>query len=56
MLLRGRGSDALPSAGAELAVVARLLGYPPDGAQQLAEDWRRAARHARTVMERLFYG
>ncbi len=56
MLLRGRGSDALPSAAAELAVVARLLGYPPDGAQQLDEDWRRAARQARTVMERLFYG
>jgi glutamate-ammonia-ligase adenylyltransferase len=56
MLMRGRGSDALPSAAAELAIVARLLGYPPDGAQQLSEDWRRASRHARTVMERLFYG
>ena len=30
MLVRGRGSDALPSAPADLAVVARLLGYPPD--------------------------
>jgi glutamate-ammonia-ligase adenylyltransferase len=56
MLMRGRGSDALPSAAAELAIVARLLGYPPDGAQQLAEDWRRASRHARSVTERLFYG
>jgi glutamate-ammonia-ligase adenylyltransferase len=56
MLMRGRGSDALPSAAAELAIVARLLGYPPDGAQQLAEDWRRTSRHARSVMERLFYG
>jgi glutamate-ammonia-ligase adenylyltransferase len=56
MLMRGRGSDALPSAAAELAIVARLLGYPPDSAQQLAEDWRRASRHARTVTERLFYG
>ncbi len=56
MLMRGRGSDALPAAGTELAVVARLLGYPPDGGQQLAEDWRRASRHARTVTERLFYG
>jgi [glutamine synthetase] adenylyltransferase / [glutamine synthetase]-adenylyl-L-tyrosine phosphorylase len=56
MLMRGRGSDALPTATAELAVVARLLGYPPDGSQQLAEDWRRASRHARNVMERLFYG
>jgi glutamate-ammonia-ligase adenylyltransferase len=56
MLARGRGSDALPMAAGELAVVARLLGYPPDGAQQLAEDWRRTARQARAVTERLFYG
>ena len=34
----------------------RLLGYPPEGAQDLAEDWRRTARRSRAVMERLFYG
>jgi [glutamine synthetase] adenylyltransferase / [glutamine synthetase]-adenylyl-L-tyrosine phosphorylase len=56
MLARGRGSDTLPSSPGELAVVARLLGYPPDGAQDLAQDWRRAGRQARAVMERLFYG
>jgi glutamate-ammonia-ligase adenylyltransferase len=56
MLARGRGSDTLPPAPGELAVVARLLGYPPDGAQDLAQDWRRAGRQARAVMERLFYG
>jgi [glutamine synthetase] adenylyltransferase / [glutamine synthetase]-adenylyl-L-tyrosine phosphorylase len=56
MLMRGRGSDALPTDTAELAVVARLLGYPPDGGQQLTEDWRRAARQARAVTGRLFYG
>jgi [glutamine synthetase] adenylyltransferase / [glutamine synthetase]-adenylyl-L-tyrosine phosphorylase len=37
-------------------VVARILGYPPDGAQDLDQDWRRSARLARAVMERLFYG
>ena len=38
-------------------VVARLLGYPPgDAAQALEQDYRRAARRARTVMEPLFYG
>jgi hypothetical protein len=37
--------------------VARLLGYPPvDAAQALEQDYRRAARRARTVMEPLFYG
>jgi glutamate-ammonia-ligase adenylyltransferase len=56
MLVRGRASDTLPSSPAELAVVARILGYPPDGAQDLMQDWRRAGRQARAVMERLFYG
>jgi glutamate-ammonia-ligase adenylyltransferase len=55
MLVRGRASDSLPAAPAELAVVARLLGYPPDGAQDLVQDWRRAGRQARAVMERVFY-
>jgi [glutamine synthetase] adenylyltransferase / [glutamine synthetase]-adenylyl-L-tyrosine phosphorylase len=56
MLVRGRASDALPSSPAELAVLAQVLGYPPDGAQDLVQDWRRAGRQARAVMERLFYG
>ncbi len=56
MLARGRPSDTLPTSPTELAVVARILGYPPDGAQDLTEDWRRSARQARAVMERLFYG
>jgi [glutamine synthetase] adenylyltransferase / [glutamine synthetase]-adenylyl-L-tyrosine phosphorylase len=55
MLARGRPSDTLPTSPEELAVVARILGYPPDGAQDLDQDWRRSARQARTVMERLFY-
>ncbi len=55
-LVRGRASDTLPSSPSELAVVARLLGYPPDGAQDLEQDWRRAGRQARAVTERLFYG
>jgi glutamate-ammonia-ligase adenylyltransferase len=56
VLARGRGADALPSSPTELAVIARLLGYPPDGAQELVQNWRRAGRQARAVMERLFYG
>jgi glutamate-ammonia-ligase adenylyltransferase len=55
-LVRGRGHDVLPTAQPELAAVAQLLGYPPDAAQDLLQDWRRAARRARTVMERVFYG
>jgi glutamate-ammonia-ligase adenylyltransferase len=56
MLARGRPSDTVPTSPPELAVVARILGYPPDGAQDLVQDWRRSARQARAVMERLFYG
>jgi [glutamine synthetase] adenylyltransferase / [glutamine synthetase]-adenylyl-L-tyrosine phosphorylase len=56
MLVRGRGSDTLPSSASEQAVIGQVLGYPPDGAQDLVQDWRRAGRQARGVMERLFYG
>ncbi len=56
VLLRGRASDVLPAKQAELAAVARILGYPPDASQDLVQDYRRTARRARSVMERLFYG
>jgi [glutamine synthetase] adenylyltransferase / [glutamine synthetase]-adenylyl-L-tyrosine phosphorylase len=56
MLVRGRPGDVVPTAQPELGAVARLLGYPPDAAQDLVQDYRRAARRARAVMERLFYG
>ena len=56
MLVRGRPSDTLPTSPVDLAVVARVLGYPPDGSQDLVQDWRRSARQARAVMERIFYG
>jgi glutamate-ammonia-ligase adenylyltransferase len=56
VLLRGRSADMLPAKQAELAAVARILGYSPDASQDLVEDYRRTARRARAVMERLFYG
>jgi len=56
MLVRGRPGDTVPSSQPELGAVARLLGYPPDAAQNLLQDHRRTARRARAVMERLFYG
>jgi len=55
-LATGRASDVLPAGQPELAGTARLLGYRPDGSQDLVQDWRRAARRARAVMERVFYG
>ena len=57
VLVRGRPGDTLPTRHRELTAVARLLGYPPgDAAQALEQDYRRAARRARAVMEPLFYG
>jgi len=60
VLVRGswvQPGDTLPTRHEELTAVARLLGYPPgDAAQALEQDYRRAARRARTVMEPLFYG
>ena len=56
MLVTGRASDVLPTALPELAAVSRLLGYPPEAPADLVQDWRRTARRARAVMERVFYG
>ena len=56
MLVRGTAGDTLPTAYHELGAVARILGYGPGEGQALVQDYRRAARRARTVMDRLFYG
>jgi glutamate-ammonia-ligase adenylyltransferase len=56
MLVRGTPSDTIPTHYRELGAVARVLGYGPGAGQALEEDYRRAARHARAVMDRLFYG
>ena len=57
VLVRGRPGDTLPTRHGELTAVARLLGYPPgDAAQALEQDYRRAARRARAIMDPLFYG
>jgi glutamate-ammonia-ligase adenylyltransferase len=55
MLVRGRASDLLPTEHhRERSAVTRVLGYPASG--DLLEDYRRHARHARGVVERIFYG
>ena len=56
VLVRGRAADVLPARATELAAVASVLGYPSGAAQDLVQDYRRAARRARGVMEALFYG
>ena len=56
-LVRGRPSDQLPRPGLELAGVARACGYGPDmDPGQFLDDYRRTSRHARSVVEQVFYG
>ena len=56
-LVRGRPGDQLPRQGLELSGVARACGYGADvDAGQFLDDYRRVTRHARTVVEQVFYG
>ncbi|AXH95042.1 bifunctional [glutamine synthetase] adenylyltransferase/[glutamine synthetase]-adenylyl-L-tyrosine phosphorylase [Ornithinimicrobium avium] len=53
---RGRAVDSVPSSLRDAEGVSRVMGRPPGRGTDLAEEWRRAGRHARAVVERLFYG
>jgi len=57
MLVRDKPDDQLPTQGPVLAAVGRVLGYQPGFDHgQLIDDYRRAARRARKVVESVFYG
>ncbi len=56
MLVRGKASDVVPTDVREMAQVAELLGYGRGGASHLLDDWRRTARRAKQVTDRLFFG
>ena len=53
--VRGRASDTLPVDVRERMLIARALGYPPEGTEDFVDDYRRATRRARRVVERVFY-
>lgn len=55
-LVRAKAADSLPHDSRELAAVAELMGYGSGEASHMVEDWRRVARHARRVVDRLFWG
>jgi len=55
LLVRGRPGDSLPADHRELSGVAGVLGYPPGGSGELVDDYRRATRRARAVVEGVFY-
>ena len=55
MLVRGKPEDQIPRQGRELAAVARALGYPAGGDPgEFVDDYRRATRRARKVVDRVF--
>jgi glutamate-ammonia-ligase adenylyltransferase len=57
MLVRDRPEDQLPTVGTPLVAVGRVLGYRAGfDPGQLVDDYRRAARRARRVVEDVFYG
>ncbi|MEE6295446.1 bifunctional [glutamine synthetase] adenylyltransferase/[glutamine synthetase]-adenylyl-L-tyrosine phosphorylase [Georgenia wangjunii] len=53
--LTGAKVDVLPHERLELAGVSRVLGYGPGEGPELEEDYLRAARRARAVVERVFF-
>ncbi|HEX5335704.1 MAG TPA: bifunctional glutamine-synthetase adenylyltransferase/deadenyltransferase, partial [Propionicimonas sp.] len=55
MLLRGRAADSLPTDSRELSAVALILGYSRGESTLLVEDYRKGARLARQVMDRVFW-
>jgi glutamate-ammonia-ligase adenylyltransferase len=60
VLATGRTSggryNILPHERGEVRIVSRLLGYEPGQGGEFEEDYLRAARRARAVTERVFYG
>lgn len=55
-LWSGRISDTLPTDRTELEGIAGVLGLPPGRTTELEEQWLGAARRARAVFEREFFG
>ena len=56
MLLRGRASDSIPTDTREVSAVAQLIGYDKGESSLMVDEYRRRTRHARQVMDHLFWG
>lgn len=54
-LARGRAGDEFPRATLERRAVARILGYQLGESDRLLDDYLRSARHARDVVDRVFW-
>ena len=54
--VRGKAVDQLPTNPRERAAVAAVLGYGPGQTETMLNDYRRTARQARAVVDRVFWG
>lgn len=55
VLMRGKPAESMVEQGADRAGVAHLLGYGMDQSERMIDDYLRTTRHARKVVERIFY-
>jgi glutamate-ammonia-ligase adenylyltransferase len=55
LLARGRPGDQFPRASLERRSVAGILGYQTDETDRLLDDYLRITRHARAVVDRVFW-
>lgn len=55
-LVRGRPGDVVPGDARERAAVAAVLGYAPGESTAMLNDYLRATRRARAVVDRVFWG
>jgi glutamate-ammonia-ligase adenylyltransferase len=55
-LVRGKPSDQVPRDTRERAAVASVLGYDAGESDAMLNDYLRTTRHARGVVERIFWG
>ncbi len=54
-LVRGRSSDQLPRDVREMTALAFALGYPAGESDELTNDYLRASRRARSVVDEVFW-
>lgn len=56
VLVRGKRVDQLPQPGNHLAQVAGVAGWAPEDNQEFLEAYLKATRHARRVVDQVFWG
>lgn len=55
VLMRGKPAESMVEQAGERAGVAHLLGYGMEHSERMLDDYLRTTRHARMVVERIFY-